>query len=65
MARHVNFLATQIPNLSRRTFLWQPADSGRHGPKIKAPLLLHYAGEDERINAGCASLLGGFKSLRH
>jgi dienelactone hydrolase len=31
--------------------LWQPAQN-RRGPYFKAPLLIHYAENDQRINAG-------------
>jgi len=47
-----NHLATRIPDLAAAVpFYGQQPDSGEV-PRIKAPLLLHYAGDDERINAG-------------
>jgi carboxymethylenebutenolidase len=47
-----NYLATQIPDLAAAVPFYgaQPAEDDV--PRIKAPLLLQYAGEDERINAG-------------
>lgn len=47
-----NFLATRIPDLAAAVPFYgqQPADEDV--PKIKAPLLLQYAENDERINAG-------------
>ena len=47
-----NFLATRVPDLAAAVPFYgqQPADEDV--PKIKAPLLLQYAENDERINAG-------------
>jgi carboxymethylenebutenolidase len=47
-----NYLATQVPQLAAAVPFYggQPPDADV--PKIKAPLLIHYAGTDERINAG-------------
>jgi carboxymethylenebutenolidase len=47
-----NFLATQVPELAAAVPFYgaQPPDADV--PRIKAPLLIHYAGTDERINAG-------------
>jgi carboxymethylenebutenolidase len=47
-----NMLAVRIPNLAAAVPFYgmQPPLDGV--PKIKAPLLLHYAGKDERVNAG-------------
>jgi carboxymethylenebutenolidase len=48
----VNALAVRIPNLAAAVPFYgrQPADEDV--PKIQAPLLIHYAGLDERVNAG-------------
>ncbi len=48
----VNHLATQVPELAAAVPFYggQPPDADV--PRIKAPLLIHYAGEDERVNAG-------------
>jgi len=48
----VNFLATQIPDLAAGVAFYGSQPSAEDTAKIKAPLLLHYAGEDDRINAG-------------
>jgi len=47
-----NFLATQIPDLGAAVPFYggQPAADDVAG--IRSPLLIHYAGEDTRINAG-------------
>ncbi|MDD5460038.1 MAG: dienelactone hydrolase family protein [Methylococcales bacterium] len=48
----VNFLATQLPDLAAAVPFYGSQPTAEETAKIKAPLLLHYAGEDERINAG-------------
>ena len=48
----VNYLATQIPDLAAGVPFYGAQPSAEATTKIKAPLLLHYAGTDERINAG-------------
>jgi carboxymethylenebutenolidase len=48
----VNFLATQIADLAAGVAFYGSQPTAEETAKIKAPLLLHYAGEDERINAG-------------
>ena len=48
----VNYLATQIPDLAAGVPFYGAQPSAEATAKIKAPLLLHYAGVDERINAG-------------
>jgi carboxymethylenebutenolidase len=47
-----NYLATRLPDLAAAVPFYggQPADED--AAKIKAPLLLHYAGADERITSG-------------
>jgi carboxymethylenebutenolidase len=47
-----NFLATRIPDLGAAVPFYGSQPTPEEAAKIKAPLLLHYAGEDERINAG-------------
>ena len=47
-----NFLATRIPDLAAAVPFYGPQPSAADAAKIKAPLLIHYAGNDERINAG-------------
>jgi carboxymethylenebutenolidase len=47
-----NFLATRIPDLAAAVPFYGAQPSAQDAAKIKAPLLIHYAGNDERINAG-------------
>lgn len=48
----VNFLATQIPTLAAAVPFYGAQPPAQDVAKIKAPLLIHYAGLDERIDAG-------------
>jgi len=48
----VNYLATQLPFLAAAVPFYGSQPTAEETAKIKTPLLLHYAGEDERINAG-------------
>jgi carboxymethylenebutenolidase len=48
----VNFLATRMPELKAGVAFYGNQPPAADVPKIKAPLLLHYAETDERINAG-------------
>jgi carboxymethylenebutenolidase len=47
-----NFLATRIPDLGAAVPFYGRQPDAADVPKIKAPLLIHYAAVDERINAG-------------
>ncbi len=47
-----NYLATQLPDLAAAVPFYGNQPSAEDAARIKAPLLLHYAGADERINAG-------------
>jgi carboxymethylenebutenolidase len=48
----VNFLATRLPELKAGVPFYGPQPSVEDVPKIQAPLLIHYAEKDERVNAG-------------
>ena len=48
----VNRLAVRIPDLAAAVPFYGGQPAAEDVPKINAPLLLHYAGLDERINAG-------------
>jgi carboxymethylenebutenolidase len=48
----VNFLATKLPDLAAGVPFYGPQPPAAEVPRIKAPLLLQYAGADERVNAG-------------
>lgn len=47
----VNFLATRLPDLGAAVPFYGNAPVTAEVPKIKAPLLIHYADTDERVNA--------------
>jgi len=47
-----NVLATKIPDLGAAVPFYGAQPAAEDAAKIKAPLLIHYAGEDTRINAG-------------
>jgi len=47
-----NFLATRLPDLGAAVPFYGGQPTAEDAAKIKAPLMLHYAGKDERINAG-------------
>jgi carboxymethylenebutenolidase len=48
----VNQLAVNDPNLKAAVAYYGPQPGAEEVPKIKAKVLLHYAGLDDRINAG-------------
>jgi carboxymethylenebutenolidase len=48
----VNFLATRLPDLAAAVPFYGNQPPAGEVAKIKAPLLIHYAEKDERINAG-------------
>jgi carboxymethylenebutenolidase len=58
----VNYLATQLPDLAAGVPFYGSQPSAEDTAKIKAPLLLNYAGEDERINAGWPAYEAALKS---
>jgi carboxymethylenebutenolidase len=47
-----NMLATRLPDLGAAVPFYGNQPAAADAAKIKAPLLIHYAGNDERINAG-------------
>ena len=47
-----NFLATRVPDLAAAVPFYGAQPAAEDAAKIKAPLLLQYAGKDERVNAG-------------
>ena len=48
----VNMMAVRIPDLAAAVPFYGGQPSATDAAKIKAPLLLHYAGLDDRVNAG-------------
>lgn len=47
-----NFLATRIPELAAAVPFYGTQAPAQDVPNIRAPLLIHYAENDERVNAG-------------
>lgn len=47
-----NLLATRLPDLAAAVPFYGNQPKAEEAAAIKAPLLIHYAGQDERINAG-------------
>jgi carboxymethylenebutenolidase len=47
-----NMLATRMPDLGAAVPFYGGQPKPEEVPKIKAPLLIHYAEQDERVNAG-------------
>ena len=47
-----NFLATRLPELAAAVPYYGPAPAAEDVARIKARMLIHYAGNDQRINAG-------------
>jgi carboxymethylenebutenolidase len=47
-----NMLATRLPDLAGAVPFYGAQPKAEDVPRIKAPLLIHYAEKDERINAG-------------
>jgi carboxymethylenebutenolidase len=56
-----NFLATRLPDLAAAVPFYGNQPPAEDAAKIKAPLLLHYAEKDERINAGWAKYEAALK----
>jgi carboxymethylenebutenolidase len=63
----VNFLATRLPELGAGVPFYGSAPNVDDVPKIKAPMLIHYAGTDERINAAWPAYEAALKAnnVRH
>ena len=47
-----NLLATRLPEIAAASPYYGPAPAAEQAAKIKARMLIHYAGNDERMNAG-------------
>jgi carboxymethylenebutenolidase len=59
-----NFLATRIPDLAAVVPFYGAQPKAEDVKSIKAPLLLHYAGVDDRINAGWPAYETALKESR-
>lgn len=57
-----NMLATQLPELAAAVPFYGPQPAAADAAKIKAPLLLHYAQNDDRINAGWPAYKSALKA---
>ena len=57
-----NMLATRLPDLAAAVPFYGAQPSADDAAKIKAPLLIHYAENDERINAGWPAYEAALKS---
>ena len=58
----VNQLAVRVPELDAGVPFYGRQPSADAVPQIKAPLLLHYAGNDQGINAGIAAFEAALKA---
>jgi carboxymethylenebutenolidase len=58
----VNQLAVRVPELDAGAPFYGRQPSADAVPQIKAPLLLHYAGNDQGINAGIAAFEAALKA---
>ena len=59
-----NFLATRVPDLGAAVPFYGAQPSAEDAARIKAPLLLHYAGNDERITSGWPAYEAELKSAK-
>jgi carboxymethylenebutenolidase len=59
-----NFLAVNVPDLGAAVPFYGAQPKAEDVRKIKAPLLIHYAGVDDRINAGWPAYEAALKESR-
>lgn len=57
-----NLLATRVPELSAAVAFYGPQPAAEDAARIRAPLLLHYAEKDDRINAGIPAFEAALKA---
>jgi len=60
----VNTLATRLPDLGAAVPFYGGQPSAEDAAKIKAPLLIHYAGNDSRINGGWPAYEAALKAAK-
>jgi carboxymethylenebutenolidase len=60
----VNLLATRLPDLNAAVPFYGPVPQADAVARIKAPMLLHYAGNDSRINAGWPGFEAALKAAQ-
>ena len=58
----VNYLATQVPEMHVGVAFYGAQAPAADVPRIKAAMLIHYAGNDPRINAGAADYEAALKA---
>lgn len=58
----VNTLAVRLPDLAAGVPFYGMQPKAEDVAKIKAPMLIHYAGKDDRINAGAAAFEAALKA---
>ncbi len=59
-----NFLATKVPDLAGAVPFYGAQPKAEDVKAIKAPLLIHYAGNDDRINAGWPAFEAALKEAK-
>ena len=59
-----NMLATKVPDLGGAVPFYGGQPKPEDVPNIKAPLLIHYAETDERVNAGWPAYEGALKAAK-
>ena len=59
-----NMLATRVPDLGGAVPFYGGQPKPEEVPNIKAPLLIHYAETDERVNAGWPAYEGALKAAK-
>ena len=57
-----NMLATRVPDLAAAVPFYGAQPKTEDVPRIKAPLLIHYAEHDERIDAGIPAYEAALKA---
>jgi carboxymethylenebutenolidase len=60
----VHVLSLRLPNLAAGVPFYGNLPASEEAAKVKAPLLLHFAGTDERINAAWPAYEGALKTAR-
>jgi carboxymethylenebutenolidase len=59
-----NMLATRVPDLGAAVPFYGNQPPAEEVPKIKAPLLIHYAEKDDRINAAWPGYEAALKAAK-
>lgn len=57
-----NYIATRLPDLNAVVAFYGPQPPADEAARIKAPLQLHYAGEDERVTSGWPAFEAALKA---